>query len=61
MLLQVSAPSGDFTLVEPMPKSVILLSAGIGLTPMMSMLGALSAAETWCPVHYILRDPVPRN
>lgn len=53
MLLQVSAPSGDFSMVEPMPKSVILLSAGIGLTPMMSMLGALSAAETWCPVHYI--------
>ncbi|MEE8659281.1 Flavohemoprotein [Acetobacteraceae bacterium EV16G] len=53
MLLQVSAPSGEFTLVEPVPKSVILLSAGIGLTPMMSMLGALSEAQSRCAVHYI--------
>jgi ferredoxin-NADP reductase/MOSC domain-containing protein YiiM/ferredoxin len=53
-LLQVSAPRGSFTLA-PNDNPVVLLSAGIGATPVLSMLHALAAAGTnstreiwWC-------------
>jgi ferredoxin-NADP reductase/MOSC domain-containing protein YiiM/ferredoxin len=51
-LLQVSAPRGSFTLVQD-DRPVVLLSAGIGATPVLSMLyalsgsGAGSAREIW--------------
>lgn len=52
--LQVSAPRGSFTL-KPGAEPVVLLSAGIGATPVLSMLGALTADDThrmrevwWC-------------
>ncbi|GBQ37027.1 NO-inducible flavohemoprotein [Gluconacetobacter azotocaptans] len=51
--LLVSAPAGDFTLADPTPTSVVLLSAGVGLTPMISMLGALTTAEQPTPIRYI--------
>jgi MOSC domain-containing protein YiiM/ferredoxin-NADP reductase len=41
-LLDVSAPRGSFTL-HPSQNPVVLLSAGVGATPMMSMLHALAA------------------
>ena len=37
--LEVGAPAGDFTLVDD-DRPVFLVSAGIGLTPLLSMLGA---------------------
>jgi ferredoxin-NADP reductase/MOSC domain-containing protein YiiM/ferredoxin len=53
-LLEVSAPRGSFTLV-PGDRPVVLISAGIGATPVLAMLHALtdSAANTarevwWC-------------
>ncbi len=53
-LLQVSAPRGSFTLVQD-DRPVVLLSAGIGATPVLSMLYALSGTKTgsareiwWC-------------
>lgn len=42
-LLQVSAPRGSFTLA-PSAAPVVLLSVGIGATPVLSMLHALAAA-----------------
>ena len=51
-LLQVSAPRGDFT-IAPSSKPVVLLSAGIGATPVLAMLhslvgaGADSSREIW--------------
>src|ERR1700722_10876405 len=41
-LLDVSAPRGSFTL-RPSQSPVVLLSAGVGATPVMSMLHALTA------------------
>ncbi len=41
-LLQVSAPRGSFTLA-PNNRPVVLLSAGIGATPVLSMLHSLTA------------------
>jgi ferredoxin-NADP reductase/MOSC domain-containing protein YiiM/ferredoxin len=53
-LLQVSAPRGSFTLAAN-DRPVVLLSAGIGATPVLSMLHVLSATEAgskreiwWC-------------
>ena len=51
-LIQVSAPRGSFTLAAD-DKPVVLLSAGIGATPVLSMLhsiaatGANSTREIW--------------
>ena len=49
-VLEISAPRGDFTL-EPADGPVILLSAGIGATPVLAMLHALAAGasprEVW--------------
>ena len=51
-LLQVSAPRGSFTLA-PGGNSVVLLSAGIGVTPLLAMLHAIadsnahSMREVW--------------
>lgn len=38
--LEVSAPAGDFT-IKSKDKPVVLLSGGVGITPMMSMLNSL--------------------
>ena len=53
-LLQVSAPRGSFTLA-PGNNPVVLLSAGIGATPVLAMLHSLATAGTdstrevwWC-------------
>src|SRR5208282_5676673 len=44
-LLDVSAPRGSFTL-HPSENPVVLLSAGVGATPVMSMLHALAAEKS---------------
>jgi ferredoxin-NADP reductase/MOSC domain-containing protein YiiM len=44
-LLDVSAPRGNFTL-RPSQKPVVLLSAGVGATPVMSMLHSLVAERS---------------
>ncbi len=44
-LLDVSAPRGSFTL-RPGENPVVLLSAGVGATPVMSMLHALAAEKS---------------
>jgi ferredoxin-NADP reductase/ferredoxin len=44
-VLDVSAPRGNFTL-EPSERPVVLLSAGVGATPVLSMLHALAAEKS---------------
>jgi ferredoxin-NADP reductase len=46
--LEVAAPRGDFTL-EPGDEPVVLLSAGVGVTPVLAMLHALkdTGREVW--------------
>src|ERR1700689_3398570 len=44
-VLDVSAPRGSFTL-RPGQNTVVLLSAGVGATPVMSMLHALAAEKS---------------
>lgn len=41
--LRVAAPAGDFVLPEQLPRPVVLLSGGVGQTPLLSMLHAIAA------------------
>jgi ferredoxin-NADP reductase len=51
-LLDVSAPRGNFTL-RPGQSPVVLLSAGVGATPVMSMLHSLAAEKSQREVWWI--------
>jgi ferredoxin-NADP reductase len=51
-VLDVSAPRGSFTL-RPGESPVVLLSAGVGATPVMSMLHALAAENSQRQVWWI--------
>ena len=51
-VLEVSAPRGAFTLA-PGNLPAVLLSAGVGVTPVMAMLHVLSAAASTRPVWWI--------
>ncbi|MDR3418222.1 MAG: FAD-binding oxidoreductase [Nevskia sp.] len=42
-VLKLSAPAGDFVLPEPLPSRLLMLGAGSGVTPLMSMLRTLRA------------------
>lgn len=45
-VLLLSAPGGDFVLDREDPRPVVLLSGGVGLTPMVSMLNALAEEKS---------------
>ncbi len=51
--LRVAAPRGNFTLDVAAPGPVVLLSAGIGTTPLLSMLDALAAGASRRPVWWV--------
>jgi ferredoxin-NADP reductase len=51
-LLDVSAPRGSFTL-RPSQAPVVLLSAGVGATPVMSMLHSLAAEKSQREIWWI--------
>ena len=52
-VLEVGAPRGGFTLDVEGTGPVVLLSAGIGVTPVLAMLGALAAAVSERPVWWV--------
>lgn len=52
-LLEATPPAGDFFLPEEPARPVVLLSAGVGLTPMVSMLEAIAASYPDLEAHYI--------
>lgn len=49
-VLSVLAPSGSFVLPEDAGRPLVLLSAGVGVTPMISMLEAIAARPPGAPV-----------
>jgi ferredoxin-NADP reductase/MOSC domain-containing protein YiiM len=51
-VLEVSAPRGSFTL-RPGQRAVVLLSAGVGATPVMSMLHTLAAERSQREIWWI--------
>jgi len=52
-ILELSAPAGEFTLDQSGELPVVLISGGVGLTPMVSMLETLLAHQPTREVVYI--------
>jgi nitric oxide dioxygenase len=52
-ILEVGSPAGDFVLDQSSDTPVVLISGGVGLTPMVSMLETLIAAQPDREVTYI--------
>lgn len=52
-VLKVAPPAGEFFLLEHPERPVVLLSGGVGLTPMVAMLEALVEQYPAVPAHYI--------
>lgn len=52
-ILKVAAPAGEFFLGEQVERPVVLLSGGVGLTPMIAMLETLVEIGADVPVQYI--------
>lgn len=66
--VQVSAPAGSFTLPTPQSAPIVLLSAGVGLTPFIAMLETRAAAaahgcpaSAHAPLHYIHGTDTPQT
>jgi nitric oxide dioxygenase len=51
--LEVSAPAGDFFIDMESTRPVTLISGGVGITPMMSMLGTISKNSPTRPVAFL--------
>lgn len=51
-VIEVAPPSGDFFLHEERDTPVVLISAGVGITPMMAMLEHLHAQRSRRPVRF---------
>jgi nitric oxide dioxygenase len=52
-ILETTPPAGDFFLQETPQRPVILLSGGVGLTPMVSMMEAIAADHSDLEAHYV--------
>ncbi|KMO39606.1 dihydropteridine reductase [Methylobacterium variabile] len=52
-VLSVAAPAGDFVLDRGSRAPVVLVSGGVGLTPMMSMLETIAAETPERPTWYV--------
>lgn len=50
--IQLAAPSGDFFLTTDTNTPIALISAGVGITPMMSMLETISHQHQ-APIHWL--------
>ncbi|MFA7441619.1 MAG: NO-inducible flavohemoprotein [Sphingomonadaceae bacterium] len=52
-VLKVAPPAGEFFLTPHPERPVVLLSGGVGLTPMVAMLETLAERFPDVPVHYV--------
>ncbi|KKW90382.1 NO-inducible flavohemoprotein [Sphingobium chungbukense] len=52
-ILKVSPPAGEFFLAELPQRPVVLLSGGVGLTPMVAMLETVAERHPGVAAHYI--------
>lgn len=51
--LKVAVPAGEFFLPERPERPVVLLSGGVGQTPLMSMLETIAARHPELPAHFV--------
>lgn len=52
-VLKVAPPAGDFFLPSSPERPLVLLSGGVGLTPMLAMLETIAAEHPDLAVHYV--------
>lgn len=52
-VIEVAPPAGDFFLHEDRETPVVLMSAGVGITPMMAMLEHLHGTRSTRPVRFL--------
>jgi len=52
-ILRATPPSGDFFLADEPPGPVVLLSGGVGLTPMVSMVEHIAKAHPQLEAHFV--------
>lgn len=52
-VLEVAAPAGDFVLAETPQRPVVLVSAGVGLTPLLSMLETIAERHSALGTHWV--------
>ncbi|HEY9344920.1 MAG TPA: NO-inducible flavohemoprotein [Inquilinus sp.] len=52
-VVEVTPPAGEFFLPEAPQRPVVLLSGGVGLTPMVSMIETIAAEHPGLEAHYI--------
>lgn len=52
-VIKVAAPAGEFFLAENPARPVVLLSGGVGLTPMVAMLETIADRHPALPTQYI--------
>jgi ferredoxin-NADP reductase len=56
-IVRLAAPQGNFVLPDPAPSSVLFLTAGSGITPVMSMLRTLARRDQITDVRHIHSAP----
>jgi ferredoxin-NADP reductase len=61
MSLSLEQAAGDFQLPDERPESVLLISGGSGITPVMSMLRTLCAEDHRGPVTFLHYAPDPEH
>ena len=52
-VLKVAVPAGEFVLPQHPDRPVVLLSGGVGLTPMIAMLETIAAQKSGLAVQYV--------
>jgi ferredoxin-NADP reductase len=60
-VLPLSAPSGQFVLPAELPEELLMLSAGSGITPVMSMLRQLITDDEQRPITFVHFARSPRD
>jgi nitric oxide dioxygenase len=52
-ILKTAAPAGEFVAPDTLERPLVLVSGGVGVTPLLSMLGALASAKPRHPLHFV--------
>src|SRR6202012_147622 len=56
-IVRLAAPQGNFVLPDPAPSSVLFLTAGSGVTPVMSMLRTLARRDQITDIRHLHSAP----
>ena len=60
-VVRLAAPKGNFVLPDPAPASMMFLTAGSGITPVMSMLRTLVRREQISDIVHLHSAPLPAD